>query len=80
MSTPNVDPMVTLDVWAKEQYGEAAPTVGTLRRWCRELKIHPAPQKHGRSYFLRRSARYVGDFNDRGFLEAIRGTTQTQHS
>jgi len=75
MSTENLIP---LQEWAQKNYGEHAPTIGTLRRWCRDLRIFSVPQKHGRSYFVQQSARYVGDFSDRGFLEAIRGTTQTQ--
>jgi hypothetical protein len=50
---------VTLEVWARAQYGKDAPHVDTLRRWCREGYILPLPKKHGRSYFVSVNARYV---------------------
>lgn len=68
----------TLEKWAATQYGDNSPTVQTLRRWCRDGKIFPVPQKHGRSYFVEETARYVGDFNDPSFMGSIRDATQTQ--
>ncbi len=70
--------MITLENWARKQYGDDAPTVGTLRRWCRDGKIFPIPEKHGRSYFLQETARYVGDYNDPSFLGRVRDAAQAQ--
>lgn len=51
--------LITLEAWAQQTYGEHAPSIPTLRRWARDARIHPAPEKHGRSYFVRPDARYV---------------------
>lgn len=51
--------MLPLDVWASTIYGEHRPCDVTLRRWARDGKIQPIPTKHGRAYFVHRSARYV---------------------
>lgn len=69
---------VTLEKWAAAQYGESSPSVQTLRRWCRDGKIFPIPQKHGRSYFVEETARYVGDYNDPSFMGRVRDATQAQ--
>jgi hypothetical protein len=51
--------LVTLKAWARAVYGTEAPTIVTLRRWCRDGNILPFPKKHGRSYYVREDARYV---------------------
>lgn len=51
--------LITLEDWARQIYGDAAPAIATLRRWARDARIHPAPQKHGRTYFVLPTARYV---------------------
>jgi hypothetical protein len=51
--------LITLERWAELTYGDAAPHVNTLRRWAREVRIYPAPEKHGRTYYVRPEARYV---------------------
>ena len=53
-----MDKLMTLEEWAKENYAQPPSTV-TLQRWAREARIFPAPEKHGRSYFVRANARYV---------------------
>jgi len=49
---------MTLESWIAAVYGGAV-SIATARRWCRERRITPAPQKHGRSYFVTQDARYV---------------------
>lgn len=51
--------LITLEKWASETYGQQAPSIHTLRRWAREARIHPAPTKHGRAYFVSPDAKYV---------------------
>lgn len=51
--------LITLEAWAEAVFGEAAPHVQTLRRWARESRIHPAPRRHGRAYFVEPGAQYV---------------------
>jgi predicted site-specific integrase-resolvase len=68
----------TLEKWAAAQYGDSRPSAQTLRRWVRQGRIFPVPQKHGRTYFVEETARYVGDFNDPAFMGSIRDATQTQ--
>jgi DNA-binding transcriptional MerR regulator len=50
--------LLTLEEWAKQTYG-TPPTINTLRRWAREGLIQPPPEKHGRSYYVCPTARYV---------------------
>lgn len=71
------DRLVPLDVWARLKYGEHMPTVGTLRRWVREAKILPVPKKHGRSYYVSESARYV-DTSDPHYPKAYRESQAAQ--
>lgn len=51
--------LLTLETWAQSVYGEAAPALFTLRRWARNGHIAPVPEKHGRTYYVKQSARYV---------------------
>ena len=51
--------LLPLDAWAREQYGEHAPSVRTLQRWVREKRIAPLPERHGLRYYVRPDARYV---------------------
>lgn len=53
-----MDKLMTLEEWARENYVHPPSTV-TLQRWAREARIFPAPEKHGRSYFVRADARYI---------------------
>ena len=55
MTTPK---LITLEAWVAQTYGDAL-NIETARRWCRHGRIYPAPQKHGRSYFLAPDARYT---------------------
>jgi len=50
--------LIPLSVWADQTYGKFAPKVSTLRAWARSNKIQPAPQKHGRTYYVEPTARY----------------------
>lgn len=50
--------LITLDSWAAATYGDAAPHINTLRRWARDALIVPAPEKHGRTYYVRPEAAY----------------------
>ncbi len=50
--------LITLEAWAEATYGESSPHINTLRRWARDLLIMPAPEKHGRTYYVSPSARY----------------------
>lgn len=51
--------LLTLPAWARARYGDNAPGLATLRRWAREQRIFPAPEKHGRTYFVRPDAEYL---------------------
>jgi hypothetical protein len=70
--------LLTLEAWARAEYGDGTPGVATLRRWVREGKILPAPEKHGRTYFLVPHARYVKNPKGNRLLRAIYGTETTQ--
>lgn len=63
--------LITLESWAAETYGEAAPHINTLRRWARDALIVPTPEKHGRTYYVRPDARYC-DFRIPAAVPAAR--------
>lgn len=50
-----------LSEWAQAKYGAHAPHINTLRRWVREGRIFPQPQKVGKTYFVLPTAEYQGD-------------------
>lgn len=70
--------LLPLDEWARQAYGEHAPSIHTLRRWARDGLIVPKPMKHGRTYFCATHARYVSKHSTlvRRILE--NGTAATQ--
>ena len=51
---------LTLADWAKSKFGERAPHIVTLRRWVREGRIFPQPQKIGKTWFVKPGAEYHG--------------------
>jgi len=67
--------LITLELWVERTYGGAV-TIATARRWCREHRILPAPEKHGRTYFVQPNARYTDPYAPpRGrLMERIHGT------
>ncbi len=65
--------MMPLEHWAELIYGGSAPSIHTLRRWAREGRIQPAPQKHGRMYFVRQDATYL---DSRQLVRAARASRQ----
>jgi predicted site-specific integrase-resolvase len=68
---------ITLAEWGQREFGDGIDIL-TLRRWARGDKIFPKPEKIGRTYFVTENARYVTDYNDPTFLEAVRGSTAAQ--
>lgn len=52
-------PLVLLSTWARMAYQDAPPHLNTLRKWARDALIQPAPQRHGRAYYVDPDARYV---------------------
>jgi hypothetical protein len=52
------DIRIPLIEWARRRYPVKTPSIHTLRRWAREARIVPAPEKHGREYFVQESAEY----------------------
>lgn len=59
MSTMTAKPLVLLTTWAQQNYQDAVPCLNTLRKWARDALIQPAPQRHGRAYYVHPDARYV---------------------
>jgi len=51
--------LITLQAWAESIYGEASPSLFTLRKWARNRNIVPPPRKHGRTYYVQPDAEYV---------------------
>ena len=62
--------LVKLETWARIVYGDDAPSIYTLRRWCQQGKIQPPAQKHGRAIYVKREARYI-NYNDPNFDGAL---------
>jgi predicted site-specific integrase-resolvase len=69
-----MDELIPLEDWAQARYPTKTPSIYTLRRWARDGRIFPQPQKHGRTYYVAKNARYVNDYNDSSFLGAVRGS------
>jgi excisionase-like protein len=70
--------LTTLEAWSHAEYGENAPCIATLRRWVREGKILPKPEKHGRTYYVMPTARYVKNAARSRLMRAIYGTETSQ--
>lgn len=51
--------LVSLETWLRDTYGDDAPKISTARKWCRDGKLSPRPEKHGRSYFVDPATRYT---------------------
>lgn len=66
--------LITLAAWAARIYGDAAPSIFTLRRWCRDGNILPLPKKHGRTYYVSEKARYVSH-RDPNYVRLAREST-----
>jgi hypothetical protein len=49
---------LTIEEWIALNYS-GGPTVSTVRRWCRDGLLYPAPIKEGRSYYLLPNSRYT---------------------
>lgn len=64
--------LITLQQWAKQTYGEAAPCSNTLRKWARGDKITPPAEKHGREYFVTPDARYAMPEADHGTHDHVK--------
>jgi hypothetical protein len=62
--------LVTLAAWGQARYGEHVPTIFTLRRWVKDGYIFPAPEKHGRTFYVRADAQYMKP-NDSRRVEVI---------
>ena len=53
--------LILLDTWGAQRFPDGTPHVQTLRKWAREGKIHPAPKKCGRAYYVTPDAEYLND-------------------
>lgn len=49
--------LLTLKEWAKQKYSKP-PSIYTLRRWAKDGRIQPPPQKHGREWQVKHTAKY----------------------
>lgn len=63
--------VLTLEAWARQQYGASAPHINTLRRWAAGGNIYPAPRKHGRAWFVSPDAVYVDPLDGTSLAAAI---------
>ncbi|QNB10892.1 excisionase [Paraburkholderia tropica] len=54
-----------MEVWARQVFGEHAPSIQTLRRWARNGKILPAPRKIGRAFYCTPTAQCYDDVAER---------------
>lgn len=50
--------LIPLQHWAERTF-DPPPHPDTLRRWCRQGRIHPRPKKIGRTYYLHPDAEHV---------------------
>ncbi|MBV4366247.1 excisionase [Erwinia phyllosphaerae] len=52
--------MVSLDAWAKEEFGEQAPSPRTLNLYAKSKMMVPPAVKVGRRWMIDREARFTG--------------------
>nr|WP_279079142.1 excisionase [Hafnia alvei] len=52
--------MLPLQEWAKEEFGDLAPSERILKKYAKGQMIVPPAQKIGREWMVDRNARYVG--------------------
>jgi len=52
-------PLISLPDWARLHYQGTIPHLNTLRKWARDALIQPAPERHGRAYYVHPDAKYV---------------------
>lgn len=51
--------LLTLQAWLALTYAEgSAPHINTIRRWIKDGKIQPQPEKQGRDFYFTADARY----------------------
>lgn len=53
--------MLPLLEWAKEEFGDLAPSERILKKYAKGQMIVPPAQKIGREWMVDRDARYVGE-------------------
>lgn len=63
MTAEKAPPKIRLEQWLEHAYAEPRPSLLTARRWCREGKIWPKAEKHGRAYYVQPHARYIDPAN-----------------
>ena len=63
--------LILLKTWARETYGEDAPSNVTLLRWVKKRKILPLPQKQGRAYYVSPEARYTEPSKPRQLVDRL---------
>ena len=52
--------MVTLEAWARLEFGDASPCMTVLQKYAKNNLIAPPAMKVGRKWMVDREARYVG--------------------
>lgn len=52
--------MISLIDWAKEEFGEQAPSERVLKKYAKGRMMAPPAVKVGRNWLVDREARYVG--------------------
>jgi hypothetical protein len=49
---------IPLKTWGASKY-DPPPSIHTLRKWTREYRIFPLPEKVGREYYVDPEARFI---------------------
>lgn len=52
--------MVTLECWAKEEFGDQAPSLKTLNHYAKGKMTAPPAVKVARKWMIDREARFIG--------------------
>jgi len=52
--------MVSLEDWAKDEFGDMAPGIATLHRYAKCKMMAPPAVKVGRKWMIDREARFAG--------------------
>lgn len=52
--------MVSLEEWAKEEFGCLAPSLRTLKKYAKGHMMAPPARKVGREWMIDRESRFIG--------------------
>ncbi len=69
--------LIKLETWAKDQYGDDAPSLITLRRWARNGNLFPAAEQHGKCWYVTPGTKYMAQNNGSSIIDRMKAVYGT---